>query len=134
MTERKVVPEKKRRSILAALLIVYWVTLFVATHIPMPDLGDLPPHSDKLMHFVAYGGLSFLLGLWWTASSRLTLRTAIGVFAVTVVYAVVDELLQTIPALHRSGDPYDALADACGSVLGLTALAAAQWCYRRLRR
>ncbi|GAB4143349.1 MAG: VanZ family protein [Planctomycetaceae bacterium] len=116
------------------VLVAYWLTLFISTHIPMPDLGDLPDHSDKVMHFVAYAGLSLLLGIRWSLMSPLTWRARIIIFSITVGYAVIDELLQTIPALHRTGDIYDVLADACGSLIGLMLLVIIQPVTNRLRK
>ena len=107
---------------LTILLVGYWSALFISTHIPMPELGSLPQNSDKLMHFVAYAGLAFLLGARVSVSSPLTGKLAGKIFAITSVYAVIDELLQTIPFLHRTGDPFDALADCLGSVIGLLLL------------
>ncbi|MCH8828747.1 MAG: VanZ family protein [Planctomycetes bacterium] len=120
-----------KRRLSAALLIVYWGSLFVGTHMPIPNLGGQPRHLDKLMHFGAYAGLSFLLGLWWSAGRRLNRPLALKVFAVTVVYAAVDELLQTIPFVRRTGDVLDFLADCLGSLIGLAALALWQAMLRR---
>lgn len=119
------------RRLLTWLLAGYWVTLFVSTHMRMPNLGDLPRHSDKMMHFVAYAGLSFLLALRWSVARRLTWRHYGIIFAITAVYAVIDELLQTIPALNRTGDPLDALADCCGSAIGLGLFALSRAAFRR---
>ncbi len=110
------------RRLCTIALAGYWAALFVSTHIPMPDLGDLPKNSDKIMHFVAYAGLSFLIGFRWSFGRGLTRQIAARVFAITAAYAVVDELLQTIPVLHRTGDVYDVLADCCGSLIGLSLL------------
>lgn len=113
-------------------LVVYWVAMFIGTHVPSPDLGDVPAGSDKVLHFGAYGGLAFLLGL------RIALRTgrfrkldAAIVFGITIVYSIIDELLQMIPVLRRTADFYDILADAVGSLCGLAALAVIVWWYRR---
>lgn len=121
------------RRLCTIALAGYWAALFVSTHMPMPDLGDLPKNSDKIMHFVAYAGLSFLIGLRWSFGRRLTMTLAARVFAVTFAYAIIDELLQTIPALNRTGDVYDVLADCCGSLIGLSLLAVVRAAVRRLR-
>ena len=120
-----------KRRLPAALLIVYWGSLFVGTHMPIPKMGGQPRHLDKLMHFGAYAGLSFLLGLWWSGGRRLNRPLALKVFAVTAAYAVVDELLQTIPFVHRQGDVLDFLADCLGSLIGLAAFAFWQAMLRR---
>jgi len=119
------------RRIVAAAALSFWAAIFVGTHVPSPDLGDLPRHSDKLMHFVAYAGLAFLLGLWRGVLRELTARDYAVVFAITAAYAVADELLQLIPALNRTCDPIDVLADCIGSLCGLAALRAFIPIYRR---
>ena len=65
---------------------------------------------DKVLHFLAYGGLALLLGIWrgperWMSS-----------FAIIAVYAVVDELLQ-IP-VGRSCEVADGVADWLGATAG----------------
>ena len=81
------------------------------------SLGELPIHSDKGMHLIAYAGLSFLLLLWISTIRKLEFRHFVIVFAVTALYAAADELLQ-IP-VNRTCDVYDAFADCLGSALGL---------------
>lgn len=110
------------RSIVGWSLVLFWVGVFIGTHVPDPNMGDLPKNSDKLMHFAAYAALSFLLGVWWAARRRMTPREYAVVFVVTASYGILDELLQAIPVLNRSCDPADALADWCGSLIGLSAL------------
>ena len=118
------------RRVVGLALVVFWVSVFISTHVPSPDLGDLPKHSDKFMHFVAYACLSFLLGLWRAAWRPMTFRDYATVFGITAAYGVVDELLQAIPILNRSCDPVDALADWCGSLIGLVLVFAALRIYR----
>ena len=60
----------------------------------------------------------------------MTPKHYFSIFAITAVYAVIDELLQ-IP-VGRNADVYDALADGAGSLIGLATLFAtrhiiAQW-------
>lgn len=116
--------QQRLRPWVKAALVLYWIALFLGTHVPQPDLGDLPKHSDKFLHFAGYAGLSFLLGLFIALrSKRMRPRDYAMAFGIAAVYAVIDELLQLIPVLNRHGDVYDALADWCGAVLGLLALA-----------
>lgn len=104
-------------------LLAYWLLMFVATHIPNPELLPAPDVSDKLLHFAAYFVLYSLLCLrhqvfraeWPDAVSQSKLMS------VTVVYAVVDELLQAIPAVNRTADWKDGLAD-CGGIVSAAIL------------
>ena len=115
---RMIAPLIRHHRAFGILLACYWGMLFLGTHLPLPRLGELPKHSDKGMHFIAYAGLSFLLLLWISTIRKLEFRHFVIVFAVTALYAAADELLQ-IPVNNRTCDVYDALADCLGSVLGL---------------
>lgn len=114
---RMIAPLIKHHRSFGILLACYWGLLFLGTHLPMPRLGELPKHSDKGMHLIAYAGLSFLLLLWISTIRKLEFRHFMIVFAVTALYATADELLQ-IP-VNRTCDIFDAIADCLGSVLGL---------------
>ncbi len=107
------------RRPLGWLLAVYWIALFVSTHVPLPKLSNLPRHADKWAHLITYGGLGFLLALWWSTRWPLGRRQLGIALAVLAGYGVVDELLQ-IP-VNRHADIYDVLADVCGAIIGLAA-------------
>ena len=120
------------RRILAAVLACYWLAAFATTHVPVPDLGPLPKNSDKVVHVVMYAGLAFLLGVSMLAAGALRLRHYLAIVAITLVYAVVDELLQ-IP-VNRRADLADGAADAVGVVIGLCALHLSRGVLTRLFR
>lgn len=122
MTERRSLNQHLRPWVLGGL-VLYWTALFISTHTPMPDTPDFPHNIDKVAHFVAYAGLAFLLGLWFAVTRPISFRDYVVVFGVTVVYSIADELLQAIPFLHRTADPWDVLADWVGSAIGLVLLA-----------
>ena len=52
------------------VLVFYWIQLFILTHIQLPQGLRIRPGMDKLVHFGAYTGLAFLLGLWIVAITR----------------------------------------------------------------
>jgi VanZ family protein len=109
-------------TIATILLVVFWVGLFLATHLPLPS-GAVGKHvSDKVLHFGAYAGLAFLL--CWALSSRrtFTISTCVLVVMVAAVYATVDELLQ-IPIGGRMAEAGDWAADVAGAVCGTLAFA-----------
>ncbi|MGH7199897.1 MAG: VanZ family protein [Planctomycetaceae bacterium] len=99
----------------------YWIALFVATHVPMPDLGDAPTHSDKVMHLTAYAGLSVLLMAWIWSTRAVRPKHFLAVWVIVACYGVTDELLQGL--VGRQMDVKDWLADIVGAGLGLTACA-----------
>ncbi len=106
------------RRVLLGVLIVYWIALFIGTHLPPKDVPDLGPnHLDKVVHFLAYAGLAFLLSTWLFTCNWSTARTAAVVLTILVTYAVADELLQI--GVGRTADFWDWVADVLGSGLGL---------------
>ena len=100
-------------------LFVYWVLLFIGTHMPANRLLASMHQSDKVLHFGAFAGLSFLMA--WaipTNMHKLYRNTLLAAF-VTVAYAGLDELLQ-IP-VGRTADWKDFYADCIGIGIGLLA-------------
>lgn len=96
---------------------LYWAAIFIATHLPKSSLPKLE-WSDKLYHFVAYAGLSFLLA--WAIPSRSRTKQILLTAVIGVAYACVDELTQhLVPG--RYCDVGDMLADAFGVGIGILA-------------
>ncbi len=82
------------------------------------------PHLDKVEHLVGFGLPCFLvllaLHLHTTAAGRRPSARAVALVAgLFVVHAGVSEVVQGTASTTRSGDPYDALADVVGTLLGL---------------
>jgi VanZ family protein len=76
--------------------------------------------SDKSLHGLAYLGLAVLVirAVAGRLPARLTWRVAAATLAITIGYAMTDELHQTfVPG--RSADAADLLADAIGASAGL---------------
>ena len=98
-----------------ALLIFYWLTMTVASHLPI-DFSRVYG-LDKVLHCAAFAGLTFLGG-------RMSLRSAgttwslVAVFLAAGVYATADELSQLLVPL-RVCDVHDWLADVCGAGIGV---------------
>ena len=122
---------RRRRAavrLAAALLILYWIALFAATHMPLPAGIDLTANRDKLLHVAAYAALAFLGGVAampFFQSSYLRLMLVAGVM---LLYGVIDEGGQMfVPG--RVGDIWDWLADALGVFLGIGSLAALENAY-----
>lgn len=109
------------RRWLVLTLAIYWIALFVGTHVPLGEVDALPQHSDKAMHFAGYAGLAFLFGLCLAATGPMSWRQYCLAFGVTAAYGVLDELLQ-IPLHSRTADLYDLFADWIGALVGLAAV------------
>jgi VanZ family protein len=73
-----------------------------------PDTGL--PYADKVAHLLLFGSVAFL-GLRVGLPARWLLP-------VLAANAVVSELVQHFLLPHRSGDPFDSLADLVGVALG----------------
>jgi len=102
------------RAVRRALLIVGW--FFVAV-IWWLSLTPQPPHidfeqSDKVGHFIAYGGTMFWFCLVYRAP-RTRLVYAMGFIAMGVAI----EYIQRWTG-YRSFEVYDMVADALGVLLG----------------
>ena len=96
-------------------LCLYWLAIFVGTHLPSSSLPSVHM-SDKILHGVAFAGLAFLLA--WAVPTGRVLRHAFIVLAIAISYACLDELTQKfIPG--RTCDRWDLLADAVGACAGL---------------
>lgn len=108
------------RRLLVGVLVCYWLAAFAATHVPVPRGVELPKNSDKVAHFVIYAGLAYLLGLCLWAAGHLRPQKYLLIIAITLVYAVADELLQ-IP-VNRQADFADGTADLIGAIIGIAAL------------
>lgn len=104
--------------IASVCLILYWLAIFIGTHIPgssVPKLGN-----DKILHFGAFGGLAFLVA--WALPTREGRAHIQGLITLGLIvgYAMIDELTQYfIPG--RNCSLGDFIADAIGAVIGLTA-------------
>ncbi len=109
-----------QQKITAALLIFYWIVLFVFAHIPIPQVVREADVSDKGLHFLAYLILVFLL--WFTVSDgrKVNWRRAAPwcVLLAMAVYGILDEWLQTYVA-GRSCDAWDLFTDLTSTITGL---------------
>ena len=95
------------------LLIFVLSSISKGVHIPSP-FG-----FDKVVHFVEYGVLGFLLArLIVNARSTFSRRFLIGLVVIlATLYGISDEVHQAfVPG--RNASPWDALADGLGGLLG----------------
>lgn len=102
-------------SILVAIAIV------VLSTIPVPEIKPLEevPLIDKWVHFLMYAVLS--TAMWWDLRSRhqkiMTSYYLLMLILPTLLGGLM-ELAQAYLTTCRSGDWWDAIADAIGSVIG----------------
>ncbi len=107
------------------LAFLYLVSLFIATHIPVPPGGSLSL-SDKMCHLIGYAVLTFSVLVGWELTiGVLKPKHYFAVWLVGTLYAVFDEITQ-LP-VGRDCDANDWACDVLGIVAGILA-------FRMLRR
>jgi len=108
------------RKIAAVVLALYWPTLFVFAHIPIPQVVREADVSDKSLHVLGYLVLVYLLWFAVRGDEKVNWRN-IGpwwILAIMALYGVLDEWSQNYVA-GRTCDVQDFLADVVGIVGGL---------------
>jgi VanZ family protein len=115
--------EKRKVWLVYVPLVVYWLTLFFATSLPVQKLPSVGI-SDKFAHFTAFFCLSVLLNLtliFQRKSQLLFNKAFLATIIICLVYAAVDELHQMlIPG--RSAEVLDWVADGLGTIAGILTL------------
>lgn len=102
--------ERAVRRLWRLAFALYAGALTIGTHWPRLELGvgDVPA-PDKIIHFIAFGGLAFLL--WMTG---LITRTWL-VLLVAAIWVFLDEVTQAIPILGRRFSGWDVTAGLLGT-------------------
>jgi VanZ family protein len=111
-----------------AVLAVYWVLLFIATHIPKVP-GPQFSWGDKIAHFCAYAGLAYLAAMALRLKHVAPRIVYPAVILCAAIYGAIDEWLQIYTG--RDASLYDWLADMLGAATGLALFALT---YHPLRR
>jgi len=121
MSEQGPRPEKEtvwsvRLRRLAGLLALCWALLIVILSLSPAGAGASFPGADKVMHFLAYGGLAFL----WGASAPHRPRPII--LGLVIAYGFAMELAQGAFTSLRTPSLLDAAANGFGAIAVLLAL------------
>jgi VanZ family protein len=99
-------------------LAVYWIALFVATHIPIDRVPRAVGSADKIAHLAAFAALAFLFATTWQLSAgHLMTRHLVWSWIVIAIYGGFEEITQ--PLVGRVASVVDWLADVTGAALGL---------------
>ena len=96
---------------------VYWVGIFVLTHLPPEKIARMPRVWDKAAHFLVFFGLAAVLGTAMLLTWPTRRTVPLWVLAISLVYGAVDEVLQ--PLMRREASVRDWLADAVGIIPGV---------------
>ena len=108
-------PYKKRARLLAILwtLLVFILCLWPGNKLPTVDV----PLFDKCVHFIFFGGFSFL---WLCAAPSLKFSRLLFVFCIAAFTGwFIEELQGYFTSLKRSKDMMDVLADSIGGIIGV---------------
>ncbi len=110
-------PQRQKLNIIALLL--YWPAMFIISHIPVPQLVFKAQVSDKILHFLVYLLLIFLVWFAINPSKKVNWRKATvwWILLVVVWYGVLDEWLQSYVGRHAS--VMDFFANLAGVIAGL---------------
>ena len=108
---------------------VLWAgAILVLTLMPGNDVPKWPwaevIHLDKIVHFVLFGVLAWLLtGVFIHQHSMKVKRAVFVALIVAVVYGGFIELLQGWMGMGRSADVWDLLVDALGAAVAVGVVA-----------
>lgn len=105
-----------RRNLAIVSLAVYWPTLFLLAHIPIPKEVQKAGVSDKVLHFLAYATLVFMFWIALNPQRKVCWRKAAvwWVLLAVAVYGIIDELLQSY--VGRTCDAMDFVSDLAGAL------------------
>ncbi|GAB1416497.1 hypothetical protein MASR2M117_19030 [Paludibacter sp.] len=103
--------------------IIATVIILFLSFAKFPPINDLPvvPNTDKIIHFLMYMSLSVIaLVDTYKIDNLLKKRSQLIIVCLIfpLVLAIITELIQSIPAVGRSGDPYDWLSNTIGVLSG----------------
>lgn len=112
----------RRRKLAIISLAIYWPTLFIFAHIPIPEKIQEADVSDKALHFLAYATIVFLLWIALNPERKVCWRKATvwWVLLTVAAYGIIDELLQSY--VGRSCEMADWVADLAGGLTGCVIL------------
>lgn len=116
---------------IVAALLLYWPLLFLLTHLPPSNVPSVGVSHDKLAHFCAYFGLTFLLTLALLLLCRFRWELLLYAIVATALYGAIDELTQLF--VGRTADLRDWLADVTGAIAGALVATACFFVAKRLR-
>jgi VanZ family protein len=94
------------------------ILIFILSSISLPPEPEIP-YLDKLVHFVEYGLLSYLLAraLKKSASKLSLINIFFLAVIITLLYGITDEVHQSFVP-NRTYDIHDIVADGVGGLAG----------------
>lgn len=112
MKQQVVTNKRARAAAIGWTLLIFILCLWPGRELPHSSI----PLIDKWVHFVLFAPFTFL---WLTAFGRRDFKSLLAGFGAGCATGLLVELLQgAFPALGRSYDLLDIVADGIGSLLG----------------
>ncbi len=96
------------------------VAVFVAAILPTPDLGERPG-GDKVLHILAFYGLTLLAVMAFPSAHLLKIATLLSVFGAVI------EVVQGLSFIGRDRDIWDWVADNMAIAAVLCPLVLSRW-------
>ena len=108
----------EHNALILAILASIIIAVLSLTAVPKLNLGLDIKSGDKYLHFIAYFGLSLI---WYLAlKDRIPKRVfKIVVPLGLIIYGIILEGLQSGLTTYRTGDIYDAIANASGVIVAV---------------
>ncbi len=108
----------ERNALILAILATVIIGVLSLSAVPKLNIGLGIKSGDKYLHFIAYFGLSTL---WYFALRDRIQKKLFNFFVplALIFYGIILEGLQSGITTYRTGDVYDALANAIGVIAGL---------------
>ncbi len=125
--EPRPVRQRGKSRLALVVLSIYWVSIFILSHIPRDSVPPGWTVSGKLHHLVAYFVLTLLVFINAGLIGRASLRSkkTWRMIGVVTAYGALDEFLQTF-IQGRDGNPLDWAVDVVGCLLCVGLLLLAQ--------
>ena len=108
----------ERNALIIAIVATVFLAILSLSAVPKLNLGLGIKAGDKYLHFIAYFGLSLM---WYFALKERINEKIFKIFVPLglIFYGIILEGLQSGITTYRTGDIYDALANAAGVIVGL---------------
>ena len=110
---------------LPTLLVVAAICYLSLASDPFPDKERLLdfPGSDKVVHFIMYGGLTatFCFDYYRRCADLLKPRLLVVALVAAIALGAMMELLQSYMGVGRTGDVIDLVANSLGALAGILA-------------
>jgi VanZ family protein len=108
----------ERNALIVAIAATVMLAVLSLSAVPKLNLSLGIKSGDKYLHFIAYFGLSIL---WYFALRDKINKKAFKILVPLglIFYGIILEGLQSGLTTYRTGDVYDAIANAAGVIVGL---------------